>query len=130
MNRTVRIKWIIYPIMLFARAVVKVLIPFTLILRGDSVFNTGSIMILSSHHIILSGEVAIKLATGLLFKPVNRSIVLIASLFRMVRTVINGINLLYRYVTVRSSADAEFPRLYEPGWFHCCYPPQFSYQSG
>jgi hypothetical protein len=124
----VRIKGIGHLIIILTSSFAKVFIPFSLILPGDSLTKTSSMMILPSDLIIFMRDLAMKLTISVLFKPVNRTVVLLRALFRMVSTTTHGIHLLCRFLALQSYDKTEYLTSSEPGGLYLFDLQPFSVQ--
>jgi hypothetical protein len=83
-------------------------VPGKLIVPGDAAATAGNIMAstglfrmsIASELVILLSEIVLSVLLYLLFKPVNKTISMVAAVSRLAMTVIHGVNLLNHFVVL------------------------------
>ncbi len=78
--------------------------------------------------ILLMADVILAMALQVLYKPVNRCFALLSIILRLVRTIIQGINMLYGFLFLRSYHYAGYFTISKPGPLHLSALQSFSGQ--
>lgn len=115
-----RIAGILYLVITVAAIVAHMVVPSTLIVPDDTVTTVANITAsqdlfrmggIGAELIVLLSEVVLSIILYVLFKPVNRTVSLLAAVSRLIMTTIHGINLLnyifVLYIINESAFDAE-----------------------
>ncbi len=108
-KKTARIAGILYLVIAVAAIIAHFVIPDTLIIPGDAtataqnitksgaMFRFGAI---GGELVILLSEVFLSVILYLLLKPVNKTLSLLAAIFRLIMTTIHGMNLLNYFFVI------------------------------
>jgi len=94
------------------------------IINSKGIFCRGSACDL----ILLTSDVILALLLQVLNKPVNRCLALLSILLRMIRAIIQGISMLYRFLFLRSYDYAGNFTISKPGRLHLSALQSFSGQ--
>jgi hypothetical protein len=122
-NVLARIAGVLYLIITVAAVFAHFYVPGQLIVAGDaaataaniaaseSLFRFGAI---GSELIILLSEVLLSIVLYLLFRPVSKTLSLLAAVSRLIMTTIHGLNLLNYYFVLQLLNGADVPAAFGP----------------
>ncbi|MCO6450770.1 MAG: DUF4386 domain-containing protein [Caldilineales bacterium] len=122
-NTLARIAGVLYLIITIAAVFTHMYVPGQLVVAGDaaataaniaaseSLFRFGAI---GSELIILLCEVVLSIVLYVLFRPVNKTLSLLAAVSRLIMTTIHGLNLLNYYFILRLLSGADYLSVFDP----------------
>jgi hypothetical protein len=107
-QRIAKVAGALYLLVAVLAGFVHFYVPGKLIVSGDAVATAGNIMAstglfrmsIASELVILLSEIVLSVLLYLLFKPVNKTISMVAAVSRLAMTVIHGVNLLNHFVVL------------------------------
>jgi hypothetical protein len=97
-------------------------VPGKLIVPGDAAATAGNIMAstglfrmsIAAELVILLSEIVLSALLYLLFKPVNKTLSLVAAVSRLAMTVIHGVNLLNHFIVLLLVGGAAYLTVFQP----------------
>jgi len=97
-------------------------VPGKLIVPGDVVATAGNIMAstglfrmsIAAELVILLSEIVLSVLLYLLFKPVNKTLSLVAAVSRLAMTVVHGVNLLNHFIVLLLVGGAAYLTVFQP----------------
>ena len=122
-NVLARIAGVLYLIITVAAAFAHFYVPGQLIVAGDATATAANIMAsdslfrigaIGSELIILLSEVVLSIVLYLLFRPVSKTLSLLAAVSRLVMTTIHGLNLLNYYFVLQLLGGSAILAVFEP----------------
>jgi hypothetical protein len=122
-----RIAGILYLIITVASIFAHFYVPGELIVPGDAAVTAENIMAsetlfrlgaIGSELIILLSEVLLSIVLYELFKPVNKTLSLLAAVSRLIMTTIHGLNLLNYFFVLLLLSGAAYLTVFEPNQVH------------
>ena len=117
-NTLARIAGVLYLIITVAAVFAHFYMPGELIVAGDAAATAANIMAseslfrigaIGSELIILLSEVLLSVVLYLLFRPVSKTLSLLAAVSRLIMTTIHGINLLNYYFVLQLLIGSAIP---------------------
>ena len=122
-NVLARIAGVLYLIITVAAVIAHMVVPGQLIVAGDAAATAANITAsepllrfgaVGSELIILLSEVLLSIVLYLLFRPVSKSLSLLAAVSRLIMTTIHGLNLLNYYFVLQLLNGADFLTAFGP----------------
>jgi hypothetical protein len=122
-NVLARIAGVLYLIITVAAVFAHFYVPGELIVAGDAAATTANIMAseslfrigaIGSELIILLSEVLLSVVLYLLFRPVSKTLSLLAAVSRLIMTAIHGLNLLNYYFALQLLSGGDYLTVFSP----------------
>lgn len=126
-NVLARIAGVLYLIITVAAVIAHFYVPGELIVAGDAAATAANIMAseslfrvgaIGSELIILLSEVVLSVVLYLLFRPVSKTLSLLAAVSRLIMTTIHGLNLLNYYFVLQLLSGSGNLAAFEPSQVH------------
>ena len=126
LKKTARIAGVLILITVLFAPFSMIYVPSTLIVPGDAASTAKNIVAseglfrlsIVSDAIVFLTEIVLVAVLYVLLKPVNKTLSLVAAFARLAMTVIQGINLVNRFVPLLLLSGAEYSSAFEPGQLH------------
>lgn len=118
-----RIAGVLYLIITIAAIFAHFYVPGELIVAGDPAATASNIAasenlfrvgMIGSELVILLSEIVLSVVLYVLFRPVNKTLSLLAAVSRLAMTTIHGLNLLNYYFVLQLLSGAEYLAVFEP----------------
>lgn len=118
-----RIAGVLYLVITVAAIFAHFYVPAELIVPGDAAATAGNIVAsetlfrvgaIGSELVILLSEVALSIVLYLLFRPVNKTLSLLAAVSRLIMTTIHGLNLLNYYFVLQLLTGETYASVFGP----------------
>lgn len=111
-----RIAGVLYLIITVAAIVAHYYVPSTLIVPGDAATTASNIMAseplfrlgIGSEFVVLLSEIVLSVLLYVLFRPVSKTLSLVAAVSRLAMTTIHGVNLLNYFFVLLLLSGAEY----------------------
>jgi len=121
-KKTARTAGILYLLIAVLSIPVHFLIPAQLIVAGDAATTANNIMAseglfrmsIAAELVLLLTEIVLSVLLYLLFKPVNKTLSLVAAVSRLAMTTIHGVNLLTRFIVLLLLSGASYLAVFAP----------------
>lgn len=122
-NTLARIAGVLYLIITVAAVFAHFYVPGELIVAGDAAATAANIMAseslfrigaIGSELIILLSEVLLSVVLYLLFRPVSKTLSLLAAISRLIMTTIHGLNLLNYYFVLQLLSGGDYLTVFSP----------------
>jgi hypothetical protein len=121
-----RFAGLLYLVLTVAAIVAHFYVPSQLLIPGDAAATAANIQAsgalfrvgIASEVIILLIEVGLSIVLYLLFKPVNKTLSLLAAVFRLVMTVVHAVNLLNSFFVLLVLGGADYMAVFEADQLH------------
>lgn len=118
-----RIAGVLYLIITIAAIFAHFYVPGELIVAGDPAATASNIAasetlfrvgMIGSELVILLSEIVLSIVLYVLFKPVNKTLSLLAAVSRLAMTTIHGLNLLNYYFVLQLLGGADYVSAFDP----------------
>ena len=123
-QRTARLAGVLYLIITVAAIVAHFYVPSNIIVPGDATATANNIVNsatlfrvggIGSELIVLLSEIVLSIILYELFRPVNRTVSLLAAVSRLVMTTIHGLNLINYFFVLILLSGAGFLSVFDAG---------------
>ena len=121
-QRIARMAGVLYLIITFLSIPVHFLIPAQLIVAGDAAATANNIMAseglfrmgIGAELVLLLSEIVLSVLLYVLFRPVNKTLSLVAAVSRLAMTTIHGVNLLTHFIVLLLLSGASYLTVFAP----------------
>lgn len=126
LNSYARIAGILFLILIVCGPFSIMYVPSRIIVPGDATATAGNIIAseplfrigIISDAIIFLTEIVLTVILYVLFKPVSKTLSLVAAYSRLAMAVIQGINLLFNGIALLVLSGADYLKVFEPAQLH------------
>jgi hypothetical protein len=123
---TARIAGLLYLLITVLSIPVHFVIPAQLIVAGDAATTANNIMAseglfrmgIGTELVLLLSEIVLSVLLYVLFKPVNKTLSLVAAVSRVAMTTIHGVNLLSHFIVLLLLSGAGYLTVFAPNQLH------------
>jgi hypothetical protein len=121
-----RFAGLLYLVIAIAAIIAHMYVPAQLMVPGDAAATANNILAskplfrigIGSELVVLLCEVVLSIILYVIFKPVNKTLSLIAAVFRLAMTTIHAINLLNYFFVLLLLSGADYLAVFEPDQLH------------
>jgi hypothetical protein len=125
-QRIARIAGALYLLIAILSIPIHFLIPAQLIVAGDAGTTANNIMAseglfrtgIGIELVLLLSEIVLSVLLYVLFKPVNKTLSLVAAVSRLAMTTIHGVNLLTHFIVLLLLSGASYLTVFAPNQLH------------
>lgn len=123
-QKTARFAGVLYLIITIAATITHFYIPSNIIVPGDAAATANNIMMsqtlfrvggIGSELVVLLSEILLSIVLYLLFRPVNKTLSLLAAVSRLAMTTIHGINLINYFFVILLLSGTGYLAVFEDG---------------
>ena len=119
---TARLAGILYLLITILSIPIHFIIPAQLIVAGDAATTANNIMAseglfrmgIAAEFVLLLSEIVLSILLYVLFKPVNKTLSLVAAVSRLAMTTIHGVSLLTHFMVLLLLSGATYLTVFEP----------------
>lgn len=123
---TARIAGILYLLITILSIPIHFIIPAQLIVAGDAATTASNIMAsgglfrmgIAAEFVLLLSEIVLSILLYVIFKPVNKTLSLVAAVSRLAMTTIHGVNLLTHFIVLLLLSGAGYLTVFAPNQLH------------
>jgi len=121
-----RLAGFLYLVITIAAIVAHVYVPAQLLVPGDAAATANNILAagllfrigIGSEFVVLLSEIVLSILLYVLFKPVSKTLALVAAVFRLAMTTIHAINLLNSFFVLLLLSGADYLATFEVDQLH------------
>lgn len=121
-----RLAGLLYLVITIAALVAHVYVPSRLLVFGDATATANNILAagplfrigIASEFVVLLSEIVLSIVLYILFKPVSKTLSLVAAVFRLAMTTIHAINLLNSFVALLLLSGADYLAVFKADQLH------------
>ncbi len=125
-QKTARMAGVLYLLITILSIPVHFVIPAQLFVAGDAAATANHIMAseglfrmgIGAELVLLLSEIVLSVLLYVLFKPVNKTLSLVAAVSRLAMTTIHGVNLLTRFIVLLLLSGAGYLTVFAPNQLH------------
>jgi hypothetical protein len=125
-NAMARLAGLLYLVIAIAAIVAHMYVPAQLMVPGDAAATANNILAakplfrigIGSEFVVLISEIVLSILLYVLFKPVSKTLSLIAAVFRLAMTTIHAINLLNSFFVLLLLSGADYLAVFETEQLH------------